>query len=84
MLTVEKKIDFFVFVCSLPSNKRVQVNKEKERYSVMTKIGRKIRDVNFINLQITEGVLLQQHCPYLELTLLQDYASSRNHNIWIL
>lgn len=80
-----KKIDFFfVLVCSLPSNKRGQVNKEKKKYSVMTKIGRKIRDVNCINLQIFKGVVLQQHCPYLELTLLQDYASQRKHNIWVL
>lgn len=83
MLAVEKKDQFFCFlVCSLPSNKKVKINKEKK--SVMTKIRRKIKDVSCINVQVIKGVVLQQHCPCLHLTLLQDYVSSRKHNIWVL
>lgn len=61
MLTVEKKLIFFLswfVLCHL--TKEVKLIRKK-KYSVMTKIGRKIRDVNCINLQIIKGVVLQQH-----------------------
>lgn len=68
MLTAEKKILTFFswfFLCHLTRD--VQVILDKKEYSVMTKVGRKIRDVSCINFHVVKGVVLQQsifraHC----------------------
>lgn len=79
----------FYFFCVLSF-----IKFEKQgRLSVITKIGRKIRDVKYIKHKLLRvlwdvillwDVMLQQHCPYSELILLQDYAFSRKHHSCVL
>lgn len=75
---------FFILGCSLPFIKSIQGKKYYQLWQILEEKSDMLIIFICKLLRMLCDVILQQHCPYLERILLQDYPASRKHNNSVL